>query len=223
MRMDVTQLAGVDFRNAALGKAKIDLRLDPGINRATFESAFNHRNNNGFSILRTVESIDSRYANAKVDLMQQLLAGVTQRLRHNPEIKDHFLASNISLAFGDVLLQNPLYVNGSMEIKNFVQNRLEPALLEPELLEHWNDKRLEPQDVNPLRLEKLATWLTAKLAKANQAPGFAASHRVVIGRTLTACRQEPSLVAAFDRLYDAWHGHPEIQLKQASSGRLKTE
>lgn len=128
----VTQLAGVNYTNADLDRAEIDISSTAPLTLDAFNASFGYRNCEGYGILRTINSIKDEHAAAKVTLMEKILGRVTHGIRNNSEIKHHFYASDISLAFGDVLLQNPLY--RSPKINTFVQNVLSPALSK-----YWNN------------------------------------------------------------------------------------
>ena len=79
----------------------------------------NHFENNGLSLLTTIETIDNRHANIKISLMSQVIDGLIRAVTNNIDIGD------ICRPLKEILLQNTLYLKSNhATVSNWAKNSL---------------------------------------------------------------------------------------------------
>lgn len=101
-----------NFSGAILDEAKITLRLPRDINTDELKLLFNSRNNSP-TLLSTINSIDDKYEDIKISLMNQLL--------------NYFNNKDIYSIFGsikDTLLNSTFKYYNDININNFIVNKL---------------------------------------------------------------------------------------------------
>lgn len=79
----------------------------------------NHLENNGLSLLTTIETIDNRHANIKVSLMSQVINGLIKTAANNIYVGD------VYHALKEILLQNTIYLKSNhATVSNWAKNFL---------------------------------------------------------------------------------------------------
>lgn len=79
----------------------------------------NHFENNGISLLTTIETIDNRHANIKISLMSQVIDGLIKAASNNIYVDD------IYHALKEILLQNTLYLKSNhITVSSWAKNFL---------------------------------------------------------------------------------------------------
>lgn len=205
-------MSNVDFKGAVLDGATLQLRgnifteTNSADMQAEFDQQLNHRNNGGRSLLKSVDSIDDKYASIKIGLIESIVNEVTSAFDRVSDSETLLYNSNLCLAFSDVLLSSSIYDN-STPIQAFIDDYLLPALEQ-----YGNHNIIRPEDVS---LTMLLT-LKNKMQQAWSEPGFEVKCSAFVNQIFSLCDQQERVVSAdlaasLHELRDTWHSQPTIQ------------
>lgn len=206
------RMPNVDFKGAVLDGATLQLRdnifteTNSAGMQAEFDQQLNHRNNGGRSLLKSVDSIDDKYASIKIGLIESIVNEVTSAFDTVSDSETLLSNSNLCLAFSDVLLSSSIYDN-STPIQAFIDDYLLPSLEQ-----YGNNHIIRPEDVS---LTMLLT-LKNKMQQALSEPAFEAKCSAFVNQIFSLCDHQErvasaEIAASLHELRDTWHSHLTIQ------------